>query len=627
MNESKITITPDFSKFFKAWVTINITSVYTNMFSFYEVASKLIVNLNNLKKAQNNSSAQMDSMVTQTEEYITYVRNYLNSWSANIHTEWNNFLQDRTEYEQNFLTKLKDTYDNFIKELQQIESNFLAELKAYWSGKTTIIENTTESGMNDLIGIYNRYKGKVDTWNTDITNDVNNAINSTKELMENLQNSLTTFETEQKAIINSKNDEWLEKANNFYNEYKDVAQELVDNTDLLEFVKSWGKNKPVKFNQNGLIIPIKYFGEETPTDMTPDDLWYKPSMASVNGGLYKYNGTNWTVEVLRMDKLYSYNNRLYYLTEEINHDIIFNVPINTTGVYSVISYHDNILYMKIGGTIYECNLETKTVTNTWENVNHLDYVNTRVIGNHTDIFIFANNKYYFGYSDNNVNKFYYVNSIQDFVNQNFNEIVQNEGYERELSYINGGYRNNFNFVPVATVGSYAQEYATYNAINHYTYPIILKGFNSTNAILGINDNNEFLLMSGAGVGSSIYPILENGYGSDIWLELNNIYSKIGFAPKNSFMNNQQYTYQDEVIGDKFYLTNNYYYKFNSSSKLLRRVNLSNNNVQDFTYDTVFDMIDDYILDISNTSDNTVISLLSPNSTISELAEIGYVPNV
>lgn len=627
MNESKITITPDFSKFFKAWVTINITSVYTNMFSFYEVASKLIVNLNNLKKAQNNSSAQMDSMVSQTKEYITYVRNYLNSWSANIHTEWDNFLQDRTEYEQTYLQKLKDSYDNFIKELQQIESNFLEEIKAYWSGKTTIIENTTESGMNDLIGIYNKYKQKVDTWNTSITSDVTNAINDTKELMEQLQNKLTTFETEQKAIINSKNDEWIEKANNFYNEYKDVAQELVDNTDLLEFVKSWGKNKPVKFNQNGLIIPIKYFGEETPTDMTPDDLWYKPSMASVNGGLYKYNGTNWTVEVLRMDKLYSYNNRLYYLTEEINHDIIFNVPINTTGVYSVISYHDNILYMKIGGTIYECNLETKTVTNTWENVNHLDYVNTRVIGNHTDIFIFANNKYYFGYSDNNVNKFYYVNSIQDFVNQNFNEIEQNEGYERELSYINGGYRNNFNFVPVATVGSYAQEYATYNAINRYTYPIILKGFNSANAILGINDNNEFLLMSGAGVGSGIHPILENGYGSDIWLELNNIYSKIGFAAKNSYMNNQEYTYQDEVIGDKFYLTNNYYYKFNSSSKLLRRVNLSNNNVQDFTYDNIFDMIDDYILDISNTSDNTVISLLSPNSTISELVEIGYVPNV
>lgn len=627
MNESKITITPDFSKFFKAWVTINITSVYTNMFSFYEVASKLIVNLNNLKKAQNNSSDQMDSMVTQTEEYITYVRNYLNSWSTNIHTEWNNFLQDRTEYEQTYLQKLKDTYDNFIKELQQIESNFLAEIKTYWSGKTTIIENTTESGMNDLIGIYNKYKQKVDTWNTDITSDVTNAINDTKELMEQLQNKLTTFETEQKAIINSKNDEWVELANNFYNEYKDVAQELVDNTDLLEFVKSWGKNNPIKFNQNGMIITIKYFQEETPSDMETNDLWYKPSMASVNGGLYKYNGTNWTVEVLRMDKLYSYNNRLYYLTEEINHDIIFNVPINTTGVYSVISYHDNILYMKIGGTIYECNLETKTVTNTWENVNHLDYVNTRVIGNHTDIFIFANNKYYFGYSDNNVNKFYYVNSIQDFVNQNFNEIEQNEGYEREFSYINGGYRNNFNFVPVATVGSYAQEYATYNAINRYTYPIILKGFNSANAILGINDNNEFLLMSGAGVGSAIHPILENGYGSDIWLELNNIYSKIGFAAKNSYMNNQEYTYQDEVIGDKFYLTNNYYYKFNSSSKLLRRVNLSNNNVQDFTYNNIFDMIDDYILDISNTSDNTVISLLSPNSTISELVEIGYVPNV
>ena len=156
-------------------------------------------------------------------------------------------------------------------------------------------------------------------------------------------------------------------------------------------MKTWGKNNPVKFNQNGLIIPIKYFQEETPTDMKTDDLWYKPSRTSVNGGFYKYNGTNWDVEDIRSDKLYSYNNRLYYLSEGINQDIIFNVPINVTAVYSVISYHDNILYMRIGSTIYECNLETKTVTNTWENVNHLDNVITRVIGNHTDIFVFANN--------------------------------------------------------------------------------------------------------------------------------------------------------------------------------------------------------------------------------------------
>lgn len=627
MNESNISITSDFTKFFKAWVTINITSVYTNMLSFYEVASKLIVNLNNLKKTQNNSSDQMDSMVTQTEEYITQVRGYLNSWKANIESEWQNFLQDRTEYEQNFLAQLKETYDNFITELQQMETNFLEEIKNYWSGKTTIIENTAESGMNDLIAIYNRYKGKVDTWNTDITNDVNNAINDTKELMGQLQNKLTTFETEQKEIINSKNEEWKNLANNFYNEYKDVAKEKVDNTDLLTFVKSWGENKPIKFNQNGMIITIKYFGEETPSDMETNDLWYKPSMVNINGGLYKYNGTDWDVEALRMDKLYSYNNRLYYLTTEINQDIIFNVPINPTSVYSVISYHDNILYMRIGHTIYECNLETKTVTNTWENVNHLDNVNTRVIGNHTDIFTFANNKYYFGYSDNG-NKFYYVNSIQDFVNQNFNEIEQNEGYDRGFSYINGGYRNNYNFVPLAVKDQfYSQEYATYNAINRFTYLITLKGFDSNDAILGTNTKNEFLLMSGSGIGSDGYAILENGYGSDIWCELNNIYSKIGFAPKNSFMNNQQYTYQDDIVGDKFYLTNNYYYKFNTSSKLLRRVNLSNNNVKDFTYDNIFDMVDDYILNISNKNENTVISLLSLNSSISQLVEIGYIPNV
>ena len=626
MNESKITITPDFSKFFKAWVTINITSVYTNMLSFYEVASKLIVNLNNLKKAQNNSSAQMDSMVAQTEEYITDVRNYLNSWSANIHTEWNNFLQDRTEYEQNFLAQLKETYDNFITELQQMETNFLEEIKNYWSGKTTIIENTAESGMNNLIAIYNRYKGKVDTWNTDITNDVNNAINDTKELMEQLQNKLTTFETEQKAIINSKNDEWTELANNFYNEYKDVAQELVDNTDLLEFVKTWGKNNPVKFNQNGLIIPIKYFGEETPTDMTPDDLWYKPSMASVNGGLYKYNGTNWEVETLRLDRLYSYNYHIYYLTEAVNQDIIFTIPNILIGVNGILSYHDNLLYVYNNQSIFECNLETKTITNTWDNVEHLEHITTQITGNHIDLFVYANNRYYFAYDEDNTgSKFYYVNSIADFVSKNFQEIEQNTGYEYTINNINGGYRNNYIFVPMDISQGTPNNNAVYNAINRYFYAINLKGFNSNSSIFCINNINEFLLMSGPGVGTEGYPILESGYGSNVFMELNNIYNGIGFANKGSYMNTQQYLYRDNDNADQYFITNNYYYKYLNGT--LRRVKLSDNSVNNFEIESLEDMVDDYIFRIHTTGSGLNIELKSLDSTISELAEIGYVPNV
>lgn len=623
MNESKITITPDFSKFFKAWVTINITSVYTDMLSFYEVASKLIVNLNNLKKAQNNSSSQMDSMVEQTEEYITYVRNYLTSWSGNIHTEWDNFLQDRTEYEQTYLQKLKDTYDNFIKELQQIESNFLSEIKAYWSGKTTIIENTAESGMNDLIAIYNKYKGKVDTWNTSITSDVTNAINDTKELMEQLQNKITTFETEQKAIINSKNDEWVEKANNFYNEYKDVAQGKIDNTDLLEFVKTWGKNSPLKFNQNGLIIPIKYFQEETPTDMETNDLWYKPSMASVNGGFYKYNGTNWEVETLRLDKLYSYNYHLYYLTKAVNLDIVFTVPNSNAGVSGILSYHDNLLYVFNKGSIYECNLETKSITNTWNNVTHLDHINTQITGNHTDRFVYANNRYYFAYDEDNTgSKFYYVNSIADFVSKNFHEIEQASGYEFTINNINGGYRNNGIFVPMDID---QENQRVYNTSNYWSYPITLKGFYSDNSVFGINNINEFLTMSGNALGTQGHTILASGYGANVFMELNNIYSGIGFAAKNSFIDNQQYLYQDSDNANKYFITNNYYYKYLNGT--LRRVKLSDNSVNNYEIETLEDMVDDYLFNVLTRGTSLAIELKSLDTNTSELKEIGYVPNV
>lgn len=622
MNESKIAITSDFTKFFKAWVTINITSVYTNMLSFYEVASKLIVNLNNLKKAQNNSSNQIDSMVEQTEEYITYVRNYLTSWSANIHTEWDNFLQNRNEYEQNFLAQLKETYDNFIKELQQMETNFLEEIKNYWSGKTTILENTAESGMNDLIAIYNKYKQKVDTWNTDITSDVTNAINDTKELMEQLQNSLTTFETEQKAIINNKNNEWVELANNFYNEYKDVATELVDNTDILPFIKSWGKNNTVKMNIDSIIIILKYFQEEAPSDMETNDLWYNPSI----NGLYKYNGTNWEVEALRLDKLYSYNYHIYYLTKTVNQDIIFTVPNKIGSVSGILSYHDNILYVYNNGSIYECNLETKTITNTWDNVEYLDHIVTQITGNHIDLFVYANNRYYFAYDEDNTGqKFYYVNSIADFVNKNFQEIEQNTGYEYTINNINGGYRNNYIFVPMDISRSTPFAQSVYNSSNHYFYPITLKGFNDNSSVFGINNINEFLLMSGSGIGAQGYPVLANGYGSNVFMELNNIYNGIGFANKDSYMNTQQYLYQDSDNADKYFITNNYYYKYLNGT--LRRVKLSDNNVNNFEIDTLKDMVDDYIFDVYTKNNNLVIELKSLDTNINELKEIGYVPNV
>lgn len=617
MDESKIAITPDFSKFFKAWVTINITSVYTDMLSFYEVASKLIVNLNNLKKAQNNSSAQMDSIVSQTEEYITSVQNYLTSWKANIETEWQNFLQDRTEYEQNFLAQLKETYDNFIKDLQQIESNFLDEIQDYWSGKTSIIENTAESGMNDLIAIYNKYKAKVDSWSTDITNDINDI----KGLMENLQNKLTTFGKEQKAIINSKNDEWVEMANNFYNKYKDVAQEKVDNTDLLGFVKSWGQNNIQKFNQNSLIIPIKYFQEETPTDMKTDDLWYQ---SSANAALYKYNGTNWEVEPLIFDKLYSYNNRLYYANDKI--EPIKSYTINERSNISILTYHDNLLYIRAINTnsIYEMNTETDKITLIASNVTYLDNVATAHLGNYADTFLYFNNLYYFTYRDTSGLKNYSVNSFNDFVNHNWTEIPINENY-----IFVSGFRNIFILLPVVNkndqnidkIYGYAPEY---NVI----YQPILKGYPVSNP-LALYNNQFMQIRPGPGVLNQFNAtdVNPNGYGTEIWSENNYIVNEIGIAHYSSYYQDQQYTYQDDFGPSKYYVSDNYYYRIKGDNRA-RRVYLRNlSNIFDNTLDSFIDMIGDNWISSELNLNSTDILFHDFEERQNELVEIGYVPNV
>ena len=132
-------------------------------------------------------------------------------------------------------------------------------------------------------------------------------------------------------------------------------------------------------------------------------------------------------------------------------------------------------------------------------------------------------------------------------------------------------------------------------------------------------------MSGTGVGTEGYPILENGYGANVFMELNNIYNGIGFADKGSYMNTQQYLYQDSDNADKYFITNNYYYKYINGT--LRRVKLSDNSVNNYEIDTLKDMVDDYIFRIHTTGSGLNIELKSLDSTISELAEIGYVPNV
>ena len=109
------------------------------------------------------------------------------------------------------------------------------------------------------------------------------------------------------------------------------------------------------------------------------------------------------------------------------------------------------------------------------------------------------------------------------------------------------------------------------------------------------------------------------------MELNNIYNGIGFANKGSYMNTQQYLYRDNDNADQYFITNNYYYKYLNGT--LRRVKLSDNSVNNFEIESLEDMVDDYIFRIHTTGSGLNIELKSLDSTISELAEIGYVPNV
>lgn len=659
MDESKITITPDFSKFFKAWVTINITSVYTNMVSFYEVASKLIVNLNNLKKAQNNSSDQMDSMVSQTEEYITYVRNYLTSWSANIHTEWDNFWQDRNEYEQAFLTKLKETYDNFIKELKQIESNFLEEIKAYWSEKTPIIENTAENAMNDLIAIYNKYKDKVDTWNTGVTSDVTNAINDTKELMEQLQNKLTTFEAEQKAIINSKNTEWKNLANNFYNEYKDVAGDLIDNTDLLEFVKTWGKNNPEKFDKYPLLTFIKYTGTETPQNPINGDLWlknYSADSGSLDNVLWvncnyimKYNGSSWE-QITPDNRLYYTNdNKIYCYSISLNED---SRAINTTldvakyGAIDILGYS----YEDISVRVEESKMLSMNFPYlaTREKINSMGIIPHPLFPFRTTVSGCAADK---GFGTNNYTYYSLMGYAKTHLDENGNEdgVVNNNFYRSDggihlqpdncqasqlmphtlpsgYQFVTGLYPMNFDLIYNSSTNTYA---IYVSETQHYNLPVGAIPCFTNNALLYYILNGTLYSMTRLnGTTNTIISGLEN---ERLYISPNADYvfsTKTVYKP-TLLTGTKEIIFAEQNTNDTCTYNNDFYITYSNDTKTGLAVYLPNTSIRKtFTFNS-----ENEVFGFGGVIFNVLLGTPTNGFTVNtnfpylSVEEIGYIPNV
>lgn len=659
MNESKITITPDFSKFFKAWVTINITSVYTNMLSFYEVASKLIVNLNNLKKAQNNSSNQMDSMVEQTEEYITYVRNYLTTWSGNIHTEWDNFWKDRDEYEQTYLSHLKETYDNFIKELQTIEANFLEEIKNYWSGKTTIIENTAESGMNGLIAIYNKYKQKVDTWNTSITSDVNNAINDTKELMTQLQNKLTTFETEQKAIINSKNEEWTEMANNFYNEYKDVAGELVDNTDLLEFVKTWGKNNPEKFDKYPLLTFIKYTGDTEPTNPEIGDLWLK-SYEATRGVrdnylwvscmyIMKYNGSAWEEQMP--------DNKLYYTSD--NKIYVYSITLNED-TRNIEPYYDVSKYGKLDVLSYNISDYTVTIEENKEIAMQMPFLYTREkinsMGVHSlPLFPFRRTQIDCsadkGFGTNNYTYHSLMGNAKSYIDESGDEhgVVNNEFYNSDggihlqpdacqsstlighalpsgYQFVAGLYPMSFNLIYNSSTNTYA---IYINETQYYNLPVGAIPCFTNNALLYYILNGTLYSMTRLnGTTNTIISGLENErlYISP---DVNYVFNTKIVYKSSLLTGTKEIIFVEQNTNDVCTYNNDFYITYSNETKTGLAVYLPNTSIRkSFTFNSENEVIGFGGTIFSILFDTPVNGFtLNTNFPYLSVEEIGYVPNV
>lgn len=614
-------------KYLSAYINICIPTIYNNGLSYYEVASKLLEQLNVLKTNQDITSEDYTLISEYVVMEINSIKTLMNNFKNNIITEWNNYDNNKDELKDNTINELSNKTEQFITEITTISDNFITEIhntfNNYASNLTNISDTATESFENKLQEYRNTIQSSFNNLDSTLTSTLDNLYSS----YQNLEDSVISFRSGWQTLMNEKTTFYHNEIHQYDSDINNLPNEIVNATDMTSDIIKWAFNNPDKFPKNSLFIKINYMSDTEPIELKEKEYWYNTS----NNTLYYKINNELTIVPLSNNFIYLFEHRIFFVMDARDNSIRITIP-NTffTNLNNILSYHDKqlILYNYSTKDLAVVNIETQDFQ-VYKNID-IRFYNERT-GNYTDTLLYYDNKYYFSIYNETDDTFknYYATSIQNLINKNWTEIIDTEnGYPHYLQNFHSGYRYNDAGLPCTRNYNEEQQSGFFWANTQKSNGLPFKGtFNKTlKAVLTVNDNNQWVYFDSSGIGYNETNVQPDGYGTDIICYKGYILNGKGFATDNTaFTTNQTFKYQDNDIGDRYYVSDTYYYKYLESSKILRRVNLNSLVVRDFevnTFDFV-DMIEDYPVSIGAVGNDSVVYLLDLEQSPLKLTEVLY----
>ena len=341
---------------------------------------------------------------------------------------------------------------------------------AWIKNLTSIVYDNSKSEsqiLSELIPILLDIKDNQDTNSSNMDTFYNELIEKIKTVQEDMTNFTPTYNSLKLSIQQIINNQDL--VNDVINGFNTIITTI--NNYVSKYLNENGRNDIISsinenFNNNFLenkesdyIILIGYGSE--PSSANLNDYYYNTS----ENKLYKYNGTSWEEDIIMINQLYLFNNKLYtgkcnVTTKTINQAL--NIGL-TDELFIYISPNDsnNLILYNINTnerTEYQANLPSDFEFSTFS------YINTCMAA-------YFNNKYYIKYKikDSLRCKLMYT---EEFIN--FNTIDTDFNFESCIRIINNNLYvssyllENDTLINLNVIQPYKFENGLYYGIRRYT---------------------------------------------------------------------------------------------------------------------------------------------------------------
>ena len=354
---------------YNAWIKELSSIVYDNSKSEYQILSELIPILLNIKSSQDTNSELMDTIHESIFTKVSELESGMNTFSETFIGKLNEFKQEFSPGLEEFTTTLA----NNISEFKEKINNKISAFNTTYASTKASIKDTADSinNINDtLISGYN-----------EILDKINNFV---------------------EPIINS------------------ASGNIIDSAIEEKFT-------PTYLARESIYIDLVSVTTQ-PTSANEGDIYYNASEYQ----LYKYTGGAWVKENYTTNKLYRYQNNLYYIDIiQINKEIVISGRYLSAGSFidenHVLAYSSNY-GLRVQFVVID--LVNKTTENHSMVTPPEGYTSTSSFSWLQCI----DNKYYFQYSNNNVNSI----AISDDL-ENWTYLCPLTGYSAygKLKKING----------------------------------------------------------------------------------------------------------------------------------------------------------------------------------------------